>query len=337
MLNNIKMLKLSKSILNSSSNINCSNINTSNINCTYNFIVNKLTIGKILNDGYNYNNDPLTLTTQNPIISTTGVNDSVSVLDLCRQGTSSQSYGARASFNLSRHTISTTNANTLLELKLAHNSYDNNSIMIINSNGDATIKTITQTTIIKLISNGKINSGNDNNFIQISNVSNNLILQSENIIYFNIGTSTGSSFNVNSQELTLNNGNLITNGLVDFRAEFSASRLICYSRWIKVLRTFSFTNGYYYFTNTFEENLVVNKTYLVDVIVTLGNTLLSYKLTQIINNIGTNVLQKYIQIENINPSNIFWDTYLCRRLWIYVATSSQLASATAEITITSLG
>ena len=102
------------------------------------------------------------------------------------------------------------------------------------------------------------------------------------------------------------------------------------------------SNSLYYFHYTFNSNLIKNKTYLVNVIITnVNNVLLDYGFTQIVNNIGSttiyNVLQKNIIIRNINPANIFWDIGETwnNRLFVYVSSSSQLENAKAQITITS--
>jgi hypothetical protein len=338
------MLTLSKSFINNNSNINCSNINCSNINCSNINLENNLSIGKQLSDSYNYSDAALTLTNQIPIISTTNADNSVSVLDLCRQGTSAQSFGARASFYLTRHTISSTKSNTLLDLKLSHNSYDDNSVIKFYSTGNVNINNLVKSKDIILQNNGKINSGNDYNFIQFSDINNNITIQSESIIYFNIGNSTGTSFNVNSTVFTLANGNLIVNNTTNFQSDLNCAVISCNTRWVRVTANINYDGSWYYFYYLFTSvNLIKNKTYLVDVIITLNNVLLNYQFTQIVNNIGSttynNVLQKNIIIININPANIFWDIPESwnNRLWVYVSTSSVLANAIAQITITSLG
>jgi hypothetical protein len=55
---------------------------------------------------------------------------------LCRQGTDSQSFGARATFKLCRYENNSFNSRSRLDITLAHNSYDDITAMSIASNGN---------------------------------------------------------------------------------------------------------------------------------------------------------------------------------------------------------
>jgi hypothetical protein len=86
-------------------------------------IQSKLTINPIVIDRSTFNHSEAPLTITNPTPSSSSViNDSKAVLHLCRQGTDSQAYGARASFKLCRYENSAANSRTRLDITLAHNA-----------------------------------------------------------------------------------------------------------------------------------------------------------------------------------------------------------------------
>jgi hypothetical protein len=103
-------------------------------------IQSKLTINPIVIDRSTFNHSEAPLTITNPTPSSSSViNDSKAVLHLCRQGTDSQAYGARASFKLCRYENSAANSRTRLDITLAHNAYDDLNIMSLQSGGNVGI------------------------------------------------------------------------------------------------------------------------------------------------------------------------------------------------------
>ena len=69
------------------------------------------------------------------------LNDPRHVLNLAREGTSGEAYGARATFKLSRYENSGTGSRTRFDLNLAHDSYNEPHIMTFRSDGNVGIGT----------------------------------------------------------------------------------------------------------------------------------------------------------------------------------------------------
>ena len=119
-----------------------------NITTTGNIGVNKTSpTADVHVVGYQYINDaptitnsfdhttaPLTLT-NSTVTSTTAVNDPSPVLHLTREGTSSQSYGARATMDLCRWENNGTNSRSRLDFQLAEGTYANTHVMSLRSDG----------------------------------------------------------------------------------------------------------------------------------------------------------------------------------------------------------
>ena len=110
-------------------------------------IVSKLTINDIVVDRgtFDHSEAPLTITHQSET-SATVLNDPKTVLHLCRQGTTSQSYGAKASFKLCRwENASNFFSRTRLDFTLSHNQYDDINIISVRSDGNVGIGTTSPT------------------------------------------------------------------------------------------------------------------------------------------------------------------------------------------------
>ena len=105
-------------------------------------IQSKLIINPIVSDrnSFDHSEAPLTIT-QPTATSTTVLNDPKSVLHLCRQGTSGQAQGARATFKLCRYENSGVNSRSRLDLLLSHNSYDETASVSFRSDGNVGIGT----------------------------------------------------------------------------------------------------------------------------------------------------------------------------------------------------
>ena len=96
-----------------------------NVGIGTNVIPSKLTILSQVVDRSTYNHSlaPCTITNQTAT-STTVLNDPQPVLNLCRQGTASQSFGARCTLSLCRYENSGTNSRSRLDFDLAHDTYN---------------------------------------------------------------------------------------------------------------------------------------------------------------------------------------------------------------------
>lgn len=132
---------------------------------------------KVTDDnGFVYNAEALMVTNQTPTAAAT-LNDPQNVLLLARQGTSSESYGAAAAFNLSRFENSGTDSKTRLDISLANTSFDpmDNNILTLLSNGNIGMGTTSPyssgyslgSKILNIQSSGT--NGNDRAAIVLSN------------------------------------------------------------------------------------------------------------------------------------------------------------------------
>ena len=89
-------------------------------------------------NSFDFSTAPATITHPTPTTSAL-LNDSLPVLHLCRQGTSGQAYGCRASFHLSRYENNGTNSRTRLDVVLANAMFDSATIITVLSNGNVGI------------------------------------------------------------------------------------------------------------------------------------------------------------------------------------------------------
>ncbi|MGY8913433.1 MAG: tail fiber domain-containing protein, partial [Flavobacteriales bacterium] len=102
----------------------------------------KLTVNQIPEHRASYDHSlaPMTVTNRT-VTSNTILNDPKHVLNLAREGTSGEAYGANATFKLSRWENNGLNSRTRLDLNLAHASYDEQHIMTFRSDGNVGIGT----------------------------------------------------------------------------------------------------------------------------------------------------------------------------------------------------
>jgi len=100
----------------------------------------RLTVNEIPQhrDTYDHSLAPMTITNRTPTSNST-LNDPQHVLNLAREGTSGEAYGARATFKLSRYENSGTGSRTRFDLNLAHDSYNEPHIMTFRSDGNVGI------------------------------------------------------------------------------------------------------------------------------------------------------------------------------------------------------
>jgi plastocyanin len=111
-----------------------------------------------LANSFDHSDAPLTLTHGTPT-STTAIDDPKAVLHLTRDGTSGESYGARASFNLSRYENSSTHSRSRLDLALADGTYAESTVMTLRSDGKVGVGT--SVPAYKLDVDGDINLSGD--------------------------------------------------------------------------------------------------------------------------------------------------------------------------------
>ena len=331
------MLRLSKSFIYStsninSSNINCSNINSSNINFSTTISTN-IGTNVIDRNGFDHSSAVLTITNQTP--TTSGLlNDSLPVLNLCRMNTAGVSIGARATFCLSRYENNGVNSRTLLDLKLLNDASMTTSIKFY-SNGEVFINGTLSTDTILLNNESIITSDNAANLIQITQTNQKILLKtgSANIIYLNIGTSKTNMVNISSTNFNINGKLIVRNSAtINSSLDIPNNFINSTGRWFKTASTFSLigTNQYRAgFDFSFLPDLIKNKTYICDCCITIGGTKTSasYGFTQIVKNRGDIGTQnagyyKYLYFHNI--AAIDWFGSWNNALNIYVNTSELL-------------
>ena len=102
----------------------------------------RLTVNEIPQHRHTYDHSlaPMTITNRTPTSNST-LNDPQHVLNLAREGTNGEAYGARATFKLSRYENIGVNSRTRLDLNLAHDSYNEPHIMTFRSDGRVGIGT----------------------------------------------------------------------------------------------------------------------------------------------------------------------------------------------------
>jgi hypothetical protein len=81
------------------------------------------------------------------------LNDPQPILHLCRQGTSNQSYGAKATFSLCRYENNSLNSRTRMDISLANAVYDNNNIITLLSSGNVGIGITNPSTLLDINGN----------------------------------------------------------------------------------------------------------------------------------------------------------------------------------------
>lgn len=111
---------------------------------------------------FDYSLSPITITNTTPT-STSVLNDPVPVLYLCREGTASQSYASKATFNLCRYENSGINSRTRLDLALTNDAFNDVSIMSIRSDGRVGIGTTSPSALLDVYSD----SSSLNNYFNI--------------------------------------------------------------------------------------------------------------------------------------------------------------------------
>jgi hypothetical protein len=100
------------------------------------YIADYTTIRNIVNDRSSYNHALAPLTITNQTISGTTLNDSLPVLNICRQGLGGVAYGQRATMCLSRFANDNVWSRTRLDFKLASDTYNDVFAMTLRSDGN---------------------------------------------------------------------------------------------------------------------------------------------------------------------------------------------------------
>lgn len=181
--------------------------------------VSKLTINPIVVDRYNFNhsNAVATLTHQTPT-STTTLNDPKPIIHLCRQGTSIQSYGAKATFSLCRYVNEGVASRTRLDLSLAHTYYDDINIISFRSDGRIGIGKTDPNYTLDVVgginsSSGLLENGTllTTKYLQIANINNHF--NSSNI--YSVNGNIGIGIQNPAQKLHILGNEIIQNGYLN--------------------------------------------------------------------------------------------------------------------------
>ncbi len=116
--------------------------------------ISTLTILSQVNDRDTYNHGlaPLTITNQTATSSTI-LNDPQPVINLCRQGTTGQAYGVRATLSLCRYENVSTNSRTRLDFDLANGNYDSLRVMSVRSDGRVGIGKTNPAELLEVVGN----------------------------------------------------------------------------------------------------------------------------------------------------------------------------------------
>ena len=128
---------------------------------TINNISSKLTINDIVIDRwlYDHSTSPLTITNQTPTGTT--LNDSLPILNLCRQGVNAVAFGARATFKLCRYENVDINSKTRMDISLAHTNYQTETnVMTLRSDGNVGIGKTNPTQILQVGNAGRLRISN---------------------------------------------------------------------------------------------------------------------------------------------------------------------------------
>jgi hypothetical protein len=147
----------------------------------------KLTVNEIPVHRHTYDHSlaPMTITNRTPT-SNSALNDPKDVLNLAREGTAAEAFGARATFKLSRWENSDVNSRTRLDLNLAHDYYNEPHIMTFRSDGNVGVGTDSPTGKLQIRSNpSSINATNTASLI--SNAAINISSYLDPTDYLSIG------------------------------------------------------------------------------------------------------------------------------------------------------
>jgi hypothetical protein len=171
-------------------------------------IQSRLTINPLVIDAnsFNHNEAPVTITNQTAT-SATILNDPKSILHLCRQGTSSQAFGSKASFKLSRWENTSTFSRSRLDITLANDNYDDSNILSIRSDSRIGIGKTNPSSTLDV--NGNITATRISAFMHTSNIDSGIL----SMAYGGLGVNilNQGSILVGNQTSILQPANLIWN------------------------------------------------------------------------------------------------------------------------------
>lgn len=102
-------------------------------------ISSRLTVNNLVSDRSSYDHSQAVATFTNQTTTGGVYNDPKPVLNLCRQGQGGVAYGARATFALSRYENNNVYSRTRMDLLMAHDSYNDNTVMTFYSDGETTL------------------------------------------------------------------------------------------------------------------------------------------------------------------------------------------------------
>jgi len=122
-----------------------------------------------ITNSFDHSSAPLTLAHPTPT-SSTAINDPKAMLHLTRDGTASESYGARASFNLSRYENTGTASRSRLDIGLADGTYSESTVMTLRADGRVGVGTDTPSETLDVRGNVHVSNNISGNSLTINNV-----------------------------------------------------------------------------------------------------------------------------------------------------------------------
>jgi hypothetical protein len=122
-----------------------------------------------ITNSFDHSSAPLTLAHPTPT-SSTAINDPKAMLHLTRDGTASESYGARASFNLSRYENTGTASRSRLDIGLADGTYSESTVMTLRADGRVGVGTDTPSETLDVWGNVHVSNNISGNSLTINNV-----------------------------------------------------------------------------------------------------------------------------------------------------------------------
>jgi len=159
----------------------------------------------IIVNAFDHSDAPLTLTYPTPT-SSTAIDDPKALLHLTRDGTTSESYGAKASFKISRYENTGTSSRSRLDITLADGTYSDSNVLSLRSDGKIGVGTTTPTKELHVEGNAYVSN---NISVETTNVTKTTDATSSTTGALTIagGVGVGSNLHVGSGKLVVDTTN----------------------------------------------------------------------------------------------------------------------------------